>query len=79
MIEKLLLWIGSIAAAFAVFLRWKSGIVSKVKQDAYIADQELKIKEFLEKSENAKKIERANSAIDPVGIADRLRKKWQRD
>lgn len=79
MIDTIVFWVGSVIAAIAVFFKWKSGIKKDAKKEIILENQNLKFEETIKKSENAKKIERSNAAVDDSGVIAKLRNKWQRD
>lgn len=86
MFSQLKLLLISIGASLVALWQWKKSAVDKAKNDAYMAEQEARIKSFLaqkkksdEKVENAIKVSANNAASDDSGVIVRLRDKWSRD
>lgn len=86
MFSQLKLLLISIGASLVALWQWRRSAVAKAKNDAYIAEQEARIKSFLaqkkksdEKVENAIKVSADNAASDDSGVIARLRDKWSRD
>lgn len=86
MFSQLKLLLISIGASLVALWQWKKSAVDKAKNEAYLAEQETKIKSFLaqkkksdEKVKNATKVSADNAAADDGGVIARLRDKWSRD
>lgn len=86
MFSQLKLLLISIGASLVALWQWRKSAIDKAKNEAYIAEQETKIKSFLaqkkksdEKVENAIKVSADNAASDDGGVIARLRDKWSRD
>lgn len=86
MFSQLKLLLISIGASLVALWQWRKSAIDKAKNEAYIAEQETKIKSFLarkkksdEKVENAIKVSADNAVADDSGVIARLRDKWSRD
>lgn len=86
MVNHLKLLLISIGASLVALWQWKKSAVDKAKHDAYMAEQEIRIKSFLaqkkksdEKVKNAIKVSADNAASNDSGVIARLRDKWSRD